>query len=92
MNVFASSLEFQSSIMYAAEASGIVIVLLLILFLLNFKNWTYRPINFLSVTYAIVLLCATSDLIWLFVDGKPEFALFNRIMQFAYIIADPISA
>ncbi|MCF0107497.1 MAG: diguanylate cyclase [Bacilli bacterium] len=92
MNVFASSLEFQSSIMYAAEASGIVIVLLLILFLLNFKNWTYRPINFLSVTYAIVLLCATSDLIWLFVDGKPEFALFNRIMQFAYIIAYPISA
>ena len=73
-----------------AEAIGIFLILFILMFVLNFRNWKFRPINFLSTMYVFVMINAVSDIIWKFIDGNPNLAVLNRIIELIYTILFPI--
>ncbi len=73
-----------------AEAIGIFLILFILMFVLNFRNWKFRPINFLSIMYVLVMLNAISDIIWKFIDGIPEFAVLNRVIELIYTMLFPV--
>lgn len=76
--------SYQMCMLYT-EAIGMCLILLTILFILNFKNWKFRPINSLSVLYVFTAFEAISDLTWFWIDGKPEYYSLNTAMQMIYI-------
>lgn len=90
INFVIQAIELQPNVLYL-EAVAICVSLLLVLFFLNFRSWMYKKINYLSATYVLIILCAISDLIWYFVDGRPGWVLFNRYMQLGYLIIYPIA-
>ena len=78
----------QEKMMYS-EAVGMCVVLMLVLFILNFKNWKFKKINNLSCLYIFLALEAVNDIVWYWIDGYEAYYVANRIMQCVYQIIFP---
>lgn len=72
-----------------AESISICVLLLILMFAVNCRNWKFRPINSLSCLYVVVILLASSDAVWIFTDGVKEIATFNKVMELCYNVLLP---
>lgn len=66
------------------EALGICFVLVLILFIANFKYWKGKFINSYSLLYICGMIVVALDICWKMMDGKPEWAALNNVSEFVY--------
>ena len=67
------------------ESLGVCIVMLIILFCYNIRKWKPKIINPLSCVYIFTMITALFDIIWKFIDGKPQFRYLNLTINGIYL-------